>query len=403
MAYTSECGNAIFSDYVRTPYMYVNNTYNIPNSSYSILLVGMDCTSDIIPPDYSNTIRVFKDGVVIGDHTCYPFLEDPASCPITFDDGKICISNNWMDCQYPNNCQYNIWFNGIQTYTHTFEIGIKPYSWYTPQSAADWIINNLITLNGKITNLFSGITGWQYVRTDIVVENEVVLIKIRMNDLNIASTSLQVVPYVSQFVQALLLIAAVGTVVLVVGIPVFFRLVEWVSGIVNQGKTYTTEEVVIIVVDSIIPAQIIECENNFLPSNPVGYANCVKSVVCGAQNGLTDALALEKYGVDCITLKTNEDFDTCIAQYNIDKDLTKLQTCVNDAATKNNPTLVDAAIDKQLEGCIIRVPFTDSCMLYDKDLLFAGIAGLVIVGGYIIYNNYADQKKNPTTRNRFKY
>ena len=112
--YTSDCG-VIFSNYLRTPFLYLGNTYNVNNSPYSFTLINIDCTSTAYPPNYFNTIRVFKNGIAIGDKTCHPFIDDPASCPTLFDGGNICISNGWMDCQDPNNCQYDVWYN---EYTH---------------------------------------------------------------------------------------------------------------------------------------------------------------------------------------------------------------------------------------------------------------------------------------------
>lgn len=109
MAYTSKCG-PVFTGYKRTPYMYVGNTYNVLNSPYAITLLSMDCESGVMPPDYSDTIRVYKNGVAIGDKTCYPFIDDPASCPTLFDGGNICISGWMMNCQDTNNCQYDIWY-----------------------------------------------------------------------------------------------------------------------------------------------------------------------------------------------------------------------------------------------------------------------------------------------------
>ncbi len=66
--------------------------------------------------------------------------------------------------------------------THVLEIPIKPYSWYTPQSAADDLITKMNDINGAIINAMTFLTGWSYVQTVISIDENYVYIKVYLRE-----------------------------------------------------------------------------------------------------------------------------------------------------------------------------------------------------------------------------
>jgi hypothetical protein len=282
--------------------------------------------------------------------------------------------------------------------THVFEIGLVPHSWYNKNSAADWIIQNIAELNGKIANIFSSITDWQYVSTDVGIKDEYVVIRIYLNQLSQSSS----VPLIPAIPWTGLLIVAAVVILITVGIPAYFSFVSRVTGITQQGQTWTREEVTKLIIVDVVDSSIIECDKNFLPVDPIGWGRCIKSVVCGSQNVLADKVIGDKYKVDCVSLNTDQHFESCITQYQTDNDLEKYKACILTAAKQDRPAIINAAVEKQLEGCLVKFPFTNSCMLFQADLLYAGIAGIVLIGGYWYFTG-GSRELNKLMRQREDY
>lgn len=401
MAYTSDCGPT-FTAWVRIPFMYVGDTYNVPNSPYSITLLSMDCESVVFPPDFSNTIRVFKNGVAIGDHTCYPFLTDPASCPTSFDNNNICISNVWMDCLTPNNCQYDIWYTENLITTHILDLVISPYSWYTPQGAADYLINNLAGINGIIMNWLTPLTGWTFLYTEIITDGPNVIIRVHLNENPAAATALfsasdmqTLVAQVVALGDLLILIAAAGVIFIAIGVVVVVTLITVLTGNKDVAKQFTPEEVVKLVIsdpDSIVARQLANCDTNFA-GNAIGLKLCYDSVIKGAQDGLADKLKLPPP-------QTNTPAETqkCLDQYLIDSNWINYQTCLKAVKDKAGGELLDAVTCPAgqyydatqgkcvtTEECWIAGFTPGSCLLTANTGKTVAIIGGVALGGYLLF------------------
>lgn len=211
--------------------------------------------------------------------------------------------------------------------THHLDFYLKPYSWYSPNGAADFMFSNITGINGRIANVFSGITGWQFVGSEILVDDKapgIITYRIDLNQLEGAGVQTMALPAILATIITILEIALL-IVVISVAIIVGYELIRYISNVVDASKQYTKKDVVDIGYDKVLPAQIAECKKNF--SDPAQQANCIKSATCGAANGLTDVLGLN--GTDCASLGINEKFDSCTAQYNIDHDLTKYNACID--------------------------------------------------------------------------
>ncbi len=401
MAYTSDCG-PVFTGYKRTPFMYVGNTYNVPNSPYSIILVSMDCESVTVPPDYSNTIRVFKNGVAIGDHTCYPFLTDPASCPTSFDGGNICISNGIMDCLTPNNCEYDIWYNEDLITTHLLDLVISPYSWYTPQGAADYLVTNLVGINGAIVNWLTPFTGWTFLYTEIITDGPNVIIRVHLNENPAAAPALfsasdmqTLAAPVIALGDLLTLVVIGGVIFIAVGVIFAVTLTKVLTGTKDPAKQFTPEEVVKLVIsdtDSIVARQLAKCDTNFA-GNAIGLKQCYDSVIEGAQDGLANKLKLP-------SPQTNTPAETqkCLDQYLIDSNWANYQTCLKAVKDKAGGELLDAVTCPAgqyydvtqgkcvtTEDCWIAGFTPGSCMLTAKTGKTITLIGGVLVGGYLLF------------------
>ena len=212
--------------------------------------------------------------------------------------------------------------------THYLDLYLKPYSWYTPGGAADHIATKLGDINGAILNLFSsvGISDYQYIGTQVLTEADkpnLVTIRIQLKQIQsmygVESMAVPLLVYIAAIV------AAVFVIIIIIGVITGWKFT--LAGAIAQitGKDLTKSEVVSIIWDKVVTAQLADCEKNF--TDPVQQTACKKAVTDGAADGGTDALGLS--GTDSKTLGIDNKIDACTAQYNIDKDATKYKACVD--------------------------------------------------------------------------
>ncbi len=225
--------------------------------------------------------------------------------------------------------------------THYLDIYVKHYSWYTTDSAGNWLVSKLTDITGNIANVFKDITDYQYLGTEIISEADkpgIVTIRIQLRQLSAVALAGPLLAAVIDLIFWILV------VVIVIGVITGWKFT--LAGLIAQitGKEYSGKDVVGIVwtnPNSVVNHQLAECEKNF--TDPVQQANCKKSVLCGAADGLTDSLKLS--GTDCKTLQINEKIDACTAQYNIDHDATKYKACVKGVADNTGPVILNKAPD----------------------------------------------------------
>lgn len=236
------------------------------------------------------------------------------------------IYNSEADCKAALSCQPPP--AGV---THYLDVIVQPYSWYTPGETADWMVTKLTDISGAITNIFTGITDYEYVRTDILPNEPVGKVTVRIN-LRQTSTmginSMVVIPVA-------VWVAAIVSTLLVIFVA-FGIITGWtfkLSGFLAEitGKEYSKKDVVDMVEGQggVVDKQRADCKLNFA-GNPDGLASCEKSVQSGAADGLTDSLGLT--GTDSTTLGIADKIDTCLSQYHADNDADKYQKCLDGVA-----------------------------------------------------------------------
>lgn len=217
--------------------------------------------------------------------------------------------------------------------THHLDLYLKPYSWYSAGGAADELATKLVDINGAILDLFyrAGITDYQYVGTSILTEPDkpgIVTIRIKLQQTSAMSLDGSIESMV--VIPLAVWIAAIVAAVLVFCIFLGF-ISGWsftLSGAIAQitGKKYSDKEVVDIIA-TVVTDQLDECNKNY--ADPNAAAGCQKAVICGANNGIADAL---KTGVDCTKLAINDKIDKCLEAYNTDGDKVKYDACVRTVA-----------------------------------------------------------------------
>jgi hypothetical protein len=211
----------------------------------------------------------------------------------------------------------------VEVPTHYLDLIVNPYSWYTPGGVADHLVSKIMDINGALANVFSGITDYQYLSTDILsnTPSGKVTVRINLKQLSVVGMA---GPLLAAVIQVVIVL---GAIILLLGFISGWTFT--LAGAIAQitGKKYSAAEVVDIIGNNIIPKQLDECNKNY--SDPNTAVGCQKSVICGATNGMADAF---KTGVDCTTLAINSKIDACLTQYNIDGDKAKYATCVNGIA-----------------------------------------------------------------------
>lgn len=207
--------------------------------------------------------------------------------------------------------------------THYLDIYVKPYSWYSPDGAASQIVTKLGDITGTLTNLFKDITDYQYLGTEILTIDNNVVVRVHVKQLSIVGSAVPLLAVVAPLVLKLLVI------IILVGVITGWKFT--LAGFIEQitGKEYTKKDVTDMVEDTIIPEQRKKCREQFA-NDPDGLARCEKSVQSGAADGLSDALDIP--GIDATTLGIDAKIDACLAQYNIDKDMNKYNSCLDNVA-----------------------------------------------------------------------
>lgn len=290
-----------------------------------------------------------------------------------------------------------IYTNGVLYYspaTHILDITIAPYSWHTPQGAADYLATKIIDINGAIINWLTPFTGWSFVATDILIDGKNVIIRIYLNDGSSPSAmprELQTLVAVAiPLAELLLLVVILGVIFIGIGLIAGYALTRLLTGTKDAAKQFTPEEVVNLVINdpnSIVAAQLKECDNKF-PADAAGLKNCYDSVITGAQKGLADNLKLPPAQTNTAT-----ETQKCLDQYFIDSNYTNYLTCLKAVSNKAGAELLkavtcpsgqyyDVTQGKCLSStdCWISGPLGAGCILTAKTGKTLAIAGVALIG-----------------------
>lgn len=278
--------------------------------------------------------------------------------------------------------------------THIFEVFIRPYSWYTPGTALDVISLKLADITGALFNLFRNITDFQYIRSEVTLEGNNVVIRSFLRSLTPSPTIEFASPYRNNLInlksdndilQTLNCISVLSPIAFVPLILVISALVLTIGPIVHYAfrdifrqligqKTFTNEEVSQIIFGGgefgigVVGEQLNNCDTNFA-NDPVGKSNCYKAVLCGGADGTTDSLGLR--GTDCTSQQINQKIDTCLAQYQIDLDLVKYNTCLTNVRQQATTNIQTEAIKKDQQAGT-------------GQLLILGLLGLGVLGLFLV-------------------
>lgn len=229
--------------------------------------------------------------------------------------------------------------------THNLDIYVQPHSWYTPGGAASQITNVLANVSGAIINGMTeaGLTNWTYLATNIITETDKVIIRVYLKEI-IPSLSLSIYPTLlpayptlsstSPEIRTLvlgpwvILAIAIGVVIIGIGIIVGYTLYRAATTLL--GEVYTKEQVGQYTND-ILTKMVTNCTTNF-PTDPVGYANCVKSGIQSTTGAAEDFFNDPTIGQSGQTAASA--IDTCIQNYNNPSspkyhDSTALKTCAD--------------------------------------------------------------------------
>ena len=289
--------------------------------------------------------------------------------------------------------------------THVLDLTISPYSWYSPQGAADYLITNLVSINGMIVNWLTPFTGWTFIYTEIIIVGTNVIIRVHLNDgstapapsiLSASNMNMQTLAVQLGIVEIGLIMAILGTICITVGIPAAIVLTTILTGTKDPAKQFTPEDVVKIVItdpDSIVARQLEECDINFA-ADAAGLKLCYDSVMKGAQDGLEDKLNLPPPTINIPT-----ETQKCLDQYLIDSNWTNYQTCLLAVKLAAGGELLDAVICPPgeyyditqgkcvtTEDCWIPGLTPGSCILTAKTGKTIVIIGGVVAGGYLLFS-----------------
>jgi hypothetical protein len=261
-------------------------------------------------------------------------------------------------------------------YTDTLEVYVKPWPWYTVQSASTKVITYMTDISGKIANFFSGITDYQYLRTDVTTDSEHVILNIRLKSTGIAAMAGPLV------IGAVIGILA-ATIVILVGVITYLVLTK-PTGEKGQAATPAPKDVLPGVDKANTEAQ----SNCFtgLGDSPTcaqlsTYATCLDSVGMGI-NGTLEAVYPNSTDITKLYDKYYGIYTKLVTDCNpsvpgkapVDV-LNKIKT-TQTAYTTDLKTTFDV-LQKQYKPC--NIPVGSYC----ADGLVT--VGALLLGGYIIY------------------
>jgi len=298
-------------------------------------------------------------------------------------------------------------YSDVSTYTHILEIRIRPWGWYTPDGAASDLLLKMNDINGWCLNLITGLTDWQYIKSDIITDGSDVLIQCKFKNLSVTSTSLSMKPLVVQ------LGAIIENIFMLIGYLVIITvMVGFISGwkffgIFEPSDSPDSKEKAPTYVpppEEQLPGikeAVDDSGNNCLtglPSNPTctdlnNYAICLDSVHIGV------------YGTLKSVYPSFIEFQTTYNEY-LNKYVGLVSSCnpdipgstSSDIQQKINETQQDYI--KELEDdfeklqdlyesslCCIELPYI-GCIISKELCDTAKTAAYVVVGGAIIYLGY---------------
>jgi hypothetical protein len=260
-------------------------------------------------------------------------------------------------------------------YTDTLEVYVKPWPWYSVQSASTKIITSMTDISGSIANFFSGITDYQYLRTDVTTDSEHVILNIRLKTTGITAMA---GPLVLGAVIGIL----IATVLALVGLIVYLVLTKPTG---EKGAATTPDPNT--VGQNTGKANDDAQKNCFtgLPASPTcaqlsTYATCLDSVGIGI-NGTLEAVYPGSVDISKLYDKYYGIYSKAVADCNpsvpgkAPSDILNQMKALQDQYKNDLKTTFDK-LQKEYVTC--NMPIGSYC----ADGLIA--VGEILIGGYVI-------------------
>ena len=343
--------------------------------------------------------REKADGIIIVKNLC-----QNVQCPDTCFDADL-----WsMKCDPPTGaCVQDVLKQASSpqctiTTTHILDLNVSPFSWYTSQGAADYLITNMTGINGAVVNWLAPFTGWTYIYTEIINNGSNVIIRIHLNDGSTAAPSMvsasnmQSLAVQIGLLEIGFIVVFVGVITLTVGIIMGVAFIKVLTGTKEVEKQFTPQDVVSIVItdpDSVVAEQLKGCDAAYL-ADATNLKICYDVVISGAQRGLANKLNLPPPTID-----TPVETQKCLDQYLIDSNWANYQTCLKGVSGKAGAELLDGVtcpagqyynVDQgkciTTEDCWIAGFTPGTCMLTAKTGKTIALIGGVVIGGYLIFS-----------------
>ena len=278
--------------------------------------------------------------------------------------------------------------------THMLEIPIKPYSWYTPQSAADDLIIKMNDINGAIMNVMSLLTGWSYVQTVISIDENYVYLEVYLRE-NIPTLT---------WANAALIVVPLAIIVSVVG-AVVISAMKWgpwaapMTGLTNGELTSATDKYIKKELQDCID---VKCPNIEPPLTQDQMVSCIKECTQNELANLKGFLDDILPGVDITPLDTGiTNIQNCYDIYNssgkTEVDYLAVSECMgrkgNEAVTGTTTNITNiyppdapagVTVEELAEDCWIPSPM-GGCILTAKTGKTIAIIGGVAAGGYLLF------------------
>lgn len=209
-------------------------------------------------------------------------------------------------------------FDTIIPYTHSLDLIVEPWSWYTPNGAVDAITQKLGDVNGTIINFFThfGIIDYQYIGTEVFKNtNNEVIIRLKLKNTGILSMA---APLTIFYIA--ILIASIGLVLIFVG-----KIISYIFG---DNRINLTNEQLTTAGQEFMKALTNDCETKTCSDPTLTQDQKVLCINNCVNSGLT---RWKEYQT---TIYPDADHTP------LDTGLTNIQTCL-DIYNTSNKTLID--------------------------------------------------------------
>jgi len=287
-------------------------------------------------------------------------------------------------------------------YTHTLELRMRPWGWYSPNGAASELIKKLSDINGWCLNLASSLTDWEYIKTDIVTDGSDVLLQMRYKCTStLSSLAAPVAGGVGVIIAKVILI--LSTLLLILA----------TIGIITDWKFFQREEDPTKSPIYTPPPKELEpgIEDVVKDTGDICFSGLPANPTCGDLSTYANCLKASHVGVYGVLTTINPNYEEFQKTYDKYLDIyTNLAATCNADIPGQTPSEILAKIIQQQEAYIIQIqedfaelqklyegediipdcwipsPVGTGCILTAKTGKTIAIVSGVVIGGYLIFS-----------------